>query len=295
MMRKLIFFIVLLAGIAGSSAVSAQKTRRIYADTVSIPFGVKQSGVVHKYTLEVLDSVVAILKTNNAITLSIEGYSYIDEGNDTVCKYLSLNRALFIRDAIMGRGLDTSRISSIKAMGQFKPEKRGKYKVNLSMPYRVEVLMIYPPPPKMVEVSDRDFDGVIDEEDECPDVFGYEENKGCPPKDRVLLFFDNNQSYMTSASFLKLDKLLALLKANSTYTISISGHASKDEGIKTVTDKLSVERSSIVLGYLSSRNIGAPRIDAVNNYGKTRPVNGQRNPQEVADNSSVEIIVNKHD
>ena len=290
---KKIFFLHIVSCCFGILAALPSHAKGT-SDTLLIPFGVKQSGIVHKYTLDVLDSVVDILKKNKGVTLSIQGYSYVDEGNDTVCKYLSLNRALFIRDAILGRGIDSSRISSVVAMGEYKPFKRGKYKVNNAFPYRVEILLIYPPPPKTIEVSDRDFDGIIDEEDSCADVFGYEENHGCPLKDVFYITFDNGQSYLTSYAYTVLEKVVNLVKANPAYTISVAGHASKEEGIQSVTDQLSKERTGIVVGYLSSRNFSAARITATDNYGKSKPVNAQRNPKEIIDNACVEIILNRH-
>ena len=183
----------------------------VLSDTLVIPFEHKQSAIVHKNTLAALDSVVIILKRNNDITLSIEGYAYVDEGNDTICKYLSLNRALFVRDCIIGRGIDSSRISFIKAMGQWKPEKKGKYKVNNDVHSRVELMLIYPPSPEKILVPDADEDGIPDSEDGCPDKYGYKENNGCPLKDVIVVPFNTAHAYITSDAYPVMDKLLVLL------------------------------------------------------------------------------------
>ena len=297
-MKRIFYFIILTLNIvlltsAWPSRAYSQPLRK-YADTLVIPFPHKQSAIFHKYTLDVLDSVVNILNGDTAIKLSIEGYSYIDEGNDTICKYLSLNRAFFIQEAIFGRGIDSARVKYIKAMGQWKPSKRGKYIVNSVYPYRVELLMIYPPPPKKIVISDKDMDGLADEEDDCPDKFGYLEDKGCPLKDVYFVVFENTQSYITSSGFNMLDKIITMLKENPSYTITVSGHASREEGTKSVTDQLSRQRAEIVTQYLSSRFVSRTRIDAVNNYGKSKPVNAQQNPRELAENSSAEIILHKN-
>ena len=145
-MKKLLFMLmVATVGYADLSAsalphadepLSFQGHSGPLTDTLRMAFEHKQSAIVHTYQLKVLDSVVLILNRNPGITLSIEGYSYVDEGNDTICKYLSLNRALFIQDAMLGRGIDSSRITGLKAMGAWKPVKRGQYKVINEMPYR---------------------------------------------------------------------------------------------------------------------------------------------------------------
>ncbi len=286
-------FIISLLVFAMPSHAYSQLTKR-YADTLVIPFAHKQSAIFHKYTLDVLDSVVNILNMDTAIKLSIEGYSYIDEGNDTICKYLSLNRALFIQDAIFGRGIDSGRILSLKAMAQWKPSKRGKYIVNSVYPYRVELLMIYPPPPKKIVIADKDMDGLADEEDDCPDKFGYPENKGCPQKDVYLVIFENTDSYLTASGFNTLDKIIQILKDNPSFTITIAGHASRTEGTTLVSDRLSRERSETVVRYLASRFVPLAKIAAINNYGKLKPVNAQQNPRELYENSSTEIILHKN-
>ncbi len=264
-------------------------------DTLRMAFEHKQSAIVHKYQLKVLDSVVLILNRDPKITLSIEGYSYVDEGNDTICKYLSLNRALFIQEAMLGRGIDSSRITGLKAMGAWKPVKRGHYKVINEMPYRTELLLIYPPPPKKPVIRDKDRDGIADAEDNCPDNFGFPEDKGCPLRDVYFIPFENTQSYILSASFEKVDQLLNLLKANPPYTVKLAGHASDSEGTEFVTDRLSGERADIIYRYMLSRNFPGARIDTVLSYGKAKPLNAQSNPQEISENIGVRIIVNKHD
>ena len=302
MKKRTVFFSLLTAGFCiAFASLSFRPAHDIAArppksgtDTLVIPFEYKQSAIVHKFTLDVLDSVVTILNENKEITLSIEGYAYVDEGNDTICKYLSLNRALFVRDAILGRGIDSARITSIKAMGQWKPGKKDHYKINNDRHCRVELLMIYPPPPKPPVIADRDQDGIPDAVDSCADQFGYAENKGCPLKDVYLVLFEHGQSYISPSGFTVSDKILNLLRQNPSYTIKIGGHASKQEGTKFVTDKISEERADIIYRYLLSRNISAARIDAVTSYGKSKPVNAQRNPKEIEENACAEVILNTH-
>ncbi|MEJ7610814.1 MAG: OmpA family protein [Ferruginibacter sp.] len=268
---------------------------RPLTDTLRMAFEHKQSAIVHKYQLKVLDSVVMILSRNPEVTLSIEGYSYVDEGNDTICKYLSLNRALFIQEAMFGRGIDSSRITGLKAMGAWKPVKRGHYKVINEMPYRTELLLIYPPPPKKPVVADKDRDGIADEDDTCPENFGFAEDKGCPLKDVYFIPFELNQSYIPAASFEKVDKVLGLLKANPPYTVLLAGHASDIEGTGFFTDRLSTARADIIYRYILSRNMPGTRVETISGFGKLKPLNAQQNPLEISENAGVRIIVNKHD
>lgn len=299
-MTRLYFFMVLFLVCCTASAQSNAAQQKIPAsyhlsDTLIIPFEYKQSAIFHQNTLDALDSVMRVLRANKDITLSIEGYAYVDEGNDTICKYLALNRALFVRDCMLGRGLDTFRITNIRSMGQWKPAKKGKYVVNVVTPTRVEMLLIYPPPPKEAVVADADMDGIPDAEDSCVNEYGYIETKGCPVKNTFLVCFETGGSYIPSSAYAVLDKVLNMMKENPAYTMTLAGHASKAEGIVSVTDKVAAERVNIVYNYMLSRNFPATRIDGMTSYGKKRPVNAQRNPKELSENASVEMIINKHE
>lgn len=263
-------------------------------DTVVIRFGYKQSALYHAYTFEVIDSVVNILKKDTAVKLTIDGYSYIDEGNDTVRKYLSLNRALFVKEYVLGRGIDLSRIISVKGLGTAKSLYKNTDKEGKLVSCRAELLLIYPPPPPPVVISDRDLDGIADADDKCPDEYGYPENMGCADKDIIIVPFENRQSSLFASTYKVLDSVIRILRENPSYTFTIRGHAYKDEGINSVCENLAVERSEITKGYLISRYISPSRIDAIKNYGNRRPLNAGRNPMERSCNARVEILLNKH-
>lgn len=263
-------------------------------DTVIIRFDYKQSALYHAFTFEVLDSVIAILKKDKAVTLSIDGYAYKDEGTDTICYYLSLNRALFIQTYILGRGIDSSRILSVTGHGKIKSLYRAIDKDGLTVNCRAEIMLNYPPPPKKIEISDRDGDGIPDTEDKCPDEFGNADSNGCPSKGFVLVPFESQQSNLFSAAYKVLDSVIAVLGDNPALTVSISGHAYKGEGINSVCDRLAIERALIVKNYLLSRRIDVSRIDSVKSYGNTKPLNAGNSPLEVLINSRAEIILVSH-
>jgi outer membrane protein OmpA-like peptidoglycan-associated protein len=267
---------------------------RNFNDTIIIPFEYKQSALFHAFTFEVIDSVVNILKKDTAIRLTIDGYAYVDEGNDTVCKYLSLNRALFVKEYVLGRGIDLSRIISVNGLGKMKSQLKRTNALGKIINCRAELLLVYPPPPPKIVVSDRDEDGIADADDKCPDEYGYIETNGCPNKDRVVVPFENNQASLHSLTYIVLDSVVNMLKENPLLTISIEGHAYKDEGTKTVCDNLAKERAAIAKEYLMSRYVAAARIEAVKSFGSVRPLNAGKNPQEKNRNARVEIVLNRH-
>ena len=261
-------------------------------DTIVIRFEYKQSALFHKFTMETIDSVVRILLRDTNITLSIDGYAYKDEGSDTICYYLSLNRALFIQTYILGRGVALTRINQIKAWGRTRQKYVNKDKNGLFVNCRAELRLIYPPPPKKKEFFDKDEDGIADDEDRCPDVFGLADFEGCPDSGAIAVPFPIADWNLTSATYKVLDSVIVLLREDPQLTISIDGHAHLAEGSFALCTKLSQERAMIVKNYLLSRMVNPSRISEVNSYGISRPANAAKNPQQILKNARAEIRLN---
>lgn len=260
-------------------------------DTIVIPFEYKQSALYQGYTMQVIDSVISILKKNDSVTLSIDGYAHQDEGNDTITKYLSLDRALFVESYVLGRGIDSSRIISVVAYGRTRQLYRGTRNMGLGN-CRAVIKMNYPPPSK----ADMDTDGdeITDDIDECPEIYGEIINNGCPDTNAIIVPFENQQTALNAQTYKVLDSVIAVLRHSPAYTIAIKGHAYKTEGTPSVCDHLAKERADIVKGYLLTRYIGAARIDSITSLGTTRPITAGRNSQEILRNVRAEIYLNKH-
>lgn len=261
-------------------------------DTIVIRFEYKQSALFHKFTMETLDSVIRILLRDTNITLAIDGYAYKDEGSDTICYYLSLNRALFIQDYVLGRGIALTRISQIKAWGRSRQKYVNKDKNGLWVNCRAELRLVYPPPPKKKNYSDKDEDGITDDEDRCPDIFGLTDFEGCPDSGAIAVPFPISDWALTPATYNLLDSVIVLLKADPTLGITIDGHAHLVEGSYALCERLARERADIVKNYLLSRQVNSSRIMEVNSYGITRPANAAKNPQQILKNARAEIRLN---
>ena len=258
-------------------------------DTTVIRFDYKQSALFHAFTFAAIDSIVDILKKNKAVTLSIDGYAYKDEGTDSICYWISLNRALFIQTYILGRGIDSARIIAVNAFGKTKQQLKVKDKDGLTVNCRAEILVNYPPPPKKIELFDRDEDGITDNADRCPDVFGYAENTGCPDSNSIIVPFAIQEAALYSMTYKVLDSVIAVLKENPSYSINIGGHANKTEGINTFCEALAAERADMVRLYLLSRQLNGSRIKSIRSYGSSRPLNPGKNPLQILANARAEI------
>jgi outer membrane protein OmpA-like peptidoglycan-associated protein len=272
---------------------SFDTTGRSNKDTTVIRFDYKQSALFHAFTFTAIDSVVAILLKNKEVTLSIDGYAYKDEGSDTICYYLSLNRALFVQTYVLGRGIDSARIIALNAWGNRRQLYKNKDGEGLTVNCRAEILLNYPPPPVKPVIPDRDEDGIVDTEDKCPDEFGFTDNGGCPNKDVVIVPFETQESGLYWQTYQVLDSVIAVLKENPLYSISIEGHAYKTEGINSVCNGLAADRAAIVKNYLISRQLNSSRINALKNYSNRRPLNAGKNPKDISANSRAEIVFTK--
>ncbi len=261
---------------------------------VAIPFEYKQSALYQLFTFKVIDSVINILLNDDSVKLSIEGFAHVDEGSDSICYYLSLNRALVIKDYVLGRGVDSSRILSLIGYGNLRSRNRKPEKHIVEYNCRAEITMIYPiPPPKLV-IQDKDDDGIPDAEDACPEEYGPLELNGCPNRNAIIVPFEPLQSSLYAIAYSVLDSVIIILRKDPSITITIEGYAYKKEGVKEVCDQLARERADIVKKYLLTRMILPARIDEVKNSGNLRPLNAGKNPKEIERNSRAEIYLNRH-
>jgi outer membrane protein OmpA-like peptidoglycan-associated protein len=265
-----------------------------YSDSslILIPFEYKQSALYHAFTYEVIDSVVNMLLKNDSITLTIKGYAHQDEGSDTICKYLSLNRALFVRDYILGRGVKDSRIILVEGMGKARSLKSNVNKDGHALNCRAELILNYPPPPPPVVIADKDEDGIADSDDSCPDEYGYKENNGCGDM-AIIIPFETQQSWLSPLTYIMLDSVVLLLKENPSFKLSVQGHAYKTEGTNSFCERLAAERAAIVKKYLLSRNIAENRVIAIKNFACRRPYNAGKNPKEISLNYRAQIVFEK--
>ena len=259
---------------------------------IIIPFEYRQSALYMPHTFMVIDSVINLLYKNKGITLSVFGYAFFEEGNDTVNKYLALDRAMFVRDYILGRGVNEDRLLLIKGMGATKSGNSNVDKDGHSRNSLTELILNYPPPPPPI-IYDRDEDGIPDSTDACADVFGYAENKGCPDKDAIMIPFENNGAWLTPKSYSALNNVVKILRENPLYNIRVEGHAYKTEGVNTFCNALAAERAFMVKQYFLSRNIASKRIVTVESFSNRRPINPGKNYEQILLNARAQVFLIK--
>jgi outer membrane protein OmpA-like peptidoglycan-associated protein len=146
-------------------------------------------------------------------------------------------------------------------------------------------------------IPDTDGDGVNDKEDKCPTVAGARENNGCPVIKREIvervnyaakkIFFALGSEKLMPASFSALDKVVAILKADTTLKLAVEGYTD-NVGKPASNLILSQKRADAVQHYLVQKGIDANRLEA-KGYGQEKEVADNSTPEGRAANRRVEL------
>jgi outer membrane protein OmpA-like peptidoglycan-associated protein len=263
-------------------------------DTIVVPFEYKQSSLNYRSTFKLIDSAIQILLANDSITFSIDGYSYVEEATENICYWLSFNRALSVKNYVLGQGIDSTRLIAFNGRGNQRSIHRKIKRLPVKYNYTAEIILNYPIPPPAVKIPDMDEDGIPDEQDSCRSEYGYADLKGCPDRNAIIVPFELQLSSLFSMTYKVLDSVVVILQNNPLLSIAIEGHACKKEGVKSVCYRLAKERADIAKNYLLSRLINPSRIESVNCFSYLHPLNAGRNPWEISRNARAEIRLVHH-
>jgi outer membrane protein OmpA-like peptidoglycan-associated protein/outer membrane protein W len=148
---------------------------------------------------------------------------------------------------------------------------------------------------------DSDGDGVPDYLDKCPNTeAGVKvDANGCPIEKVVVMkevmssdaSFDFNKSALKSQAYGKLDKIVATLKNNPDYSVSIEGYTDAI-GSEEYNLKLSERRAQSVGDYIMSQGIAKTRLEIIP-LGESNPIASNKTAVGRSKNRRVEIIIKK--
>jgi outer membrane protein OmpA-like peptidoglycan-associated protein len=147
---------------------------------------------------------------------------------------------------------------------------------------------------------DRDEDGVPDSVDQCPDVPGPLENRGCPAYKKVIinqgkleltekLYFAWDDSVLQEESFPVLDEVAQALKDNKEFRVQVEGHASS-EGTEEHNQTLSEKRAGAVLDYLAAHGVAKARLVS-KGFSSSVPIDTNDTSAGRENNRRVEFVV----
>ncbi len=144
---------------------------------------------------------------------------------------------------------------------------------------------------------DTDGDGVSDNNDLCPAIKGTIENKGCPEmaKEDIVkitviaskIYFETGSDKLKLISNSQLDDLVIILNRYSSINLTIEGHTD-NVGDDTYNQELSQKRTLSVKNYLVSKGVSEKRLNAIG-YGEAKPIADNKNASGKAKNRRVEL------
>jgi outer membrane protein OmpA-like peptidoglycan-associated protein len=157
-------------------------------------------------------------------------------------------------------------------------------------------------------IPDSDSDGVNDEMDKCPTVAGPASNDGCPVPIPVLkvqksiiqkvniaakgLQFQTGKAVILKPSYIKLNTVIQILKANPTLNIDIAGYTD-NSGDAAKNQKLSADRANATKDYFIKKGIAESRI-TTEGFGNQSPIAPNSTPAGRAKNRRVEFTLKNY-
>lgn len=144
-----------------------------------------------------------------------------------------------------------------------------------------------------------DTDGIEDNLDKCPKVFGVAANNGCPEVKAAVkqLFekalqgvqFETGKSVLKPNSFAILNNVVKVMIENPTYKLYILGHTD-NVGDAAKNLKLSQERAAAVEKFLESKGVNTLRVRS-EGFGDTKPAYDNTTTEGKTKNRRVEFKV----
>ena len=132
---------------------------------------------------------------------------------------------------------------------------------------------------------DSDGDSVADNLDKCPTIPGPSTNFGCPEvkkesKERLVtaaqaVQFETAKSILKNESYAILDEIIAIMRENPAYSLSISGYTD-DIGDDVANQELSQSRAKACYDYLVFKGIKTDRLRYAG-FGENRPIADNKN------------------
>src|SRR5690606_23989072 len=149
--------------------------------------------------------------------------------------------------------------------------------------------------------QDRDGDGVLDKDDQCPDVAGTVANKGCPEVSVEIIkqlndysktiLFDLGKATIRKESYAVLQNIADIMKEYPNANFEIEGHTDS-QGSDALNDKLSNDRAASVRDYLTTIGMDGNRLTSIG-YGESKPIATNATKAGRQQNRRVEISLKK--
>lgn len=149
-----------------------------------------------------------------------------------------------------------------------------------------------PLPPKIVQIKDSDKDGVLDNNDKCPNTLeGFKvDQKGCPLAIDLKVQFDTNKIDIKDKYLTKLKKFVDFMKMSKS-KVEIQGHTDS-VGTKKYNQILSQKRAKAVMNKLIELGLQKDRL-VYKGYGESMPIASNDTIKGKSQNRRVEAKIIK--
>lgn len=218
-------------------------------------------------------NLVEALEKQPELKVEIGGYTD-KSGSYSANVTLSANRAKFVYDYLIKRGISPDRLS-YKGYGPKKPLYSNKYKSTRAGNRRIEVKIVSKKQHSADKLVDEDGDGVSEIKSESIYRIKYLNDSLSSMevgKSIIIdsLIFEPNSTIVPEKSFEQLDLILKSMKDHPSAKFEISGHTDRS-GIDSINVRLSKERAESVYNYLIIKGADKKRLTH-KGYGSTIPI-----------------------
>lgn len=247
---------------------------------------------------EELDKIIKFIKEyehDNKIYITIIGYTkHVETNNERIIRESSFSYKDIFPDVISKDESKDKSLSYAQAVEEYMIEK--KITENLldilivetrhgdeqaftegtelgkALNHRVMVTLYDPRVKKVLAKKDSDKDGILDENDKCPNTpYGFKVNaNGCADKIDLRVNYSNNSSLVRENEKSKVINFANFLKRYPQYKATIVGHTSS-VGSDSYNQKLSERRAKGIVSMLESLGIETSRLSFVGR-GEAEPI-----------------------
>ncbi|MFW2404860.1 MAG: OmpA family protein [Gammaproteobacteria bacterium] len=153
---------------------------------------------------------------------------------------------------------------------------------------------VAPPPPPPPPPADSDGDGVIDEQDACPDSAegARVDVRGCEIKAEIKLpgvQFETDSDVLKTGAALIIEEAAQTLNKHPDLVVEVAGHTD-NQGDAAYNQGLSERRAQTVLDFLVSNGVSADRL-SWRGYGEAQPIADNNTPEGREQNRRVVLRV----
>lgn len=239
----------------------------------NVKFGAGKSTFSNPGSNKDVKNLLEALQKQPDLKVEIGGYTDKSGGYAANVK-ISANRAKFIYDFLVKKGIDTSRIS-YKGYGPKKPLYSNKYKSTRSGNRRIEVKILSKKEHSGDRLVDEDGDGISEKKSD--QLYHLKYLKDSISKYEIgrtiildSMIFEPNSTIVPEKSFEQLELIVAAMKSNKTMKLEISGHTDRS-GLDSLNVRLSKERAESVYNYLVIKGADKKRLSH-KGYGSAIPI-----------------------